>query len=705
MSEIKIIIDGIECKAQSGETILDIATANGIYIPTLCYDESVAKYGACGLCLVEGEGLPKLMRACSTIPADGWVLHTDSDRVLRARKVALELLMSDHDGDCKGPCSLNCPAGTDCMAYVKEIAKGNYHEAVKIIKEKFPFPASIGHVCPHPCEDACRRQYVEESISIAYLKRFAGLKDLEQDTFKPEVAPATGKKVAIIGGGPAGMTAAFFLRTFGHEVTVYDAMPDMGGMLRYGIPEYRLPKKIVDREVREIADLGVVLKNNVKIGKDISFEEIRKSADAVILAIGAWTSMKVGCAGEEAEGVLGGIDFLRCNILGMPNGMGKNVAIVGGGNTAMDACRSAVRLGAENVYVIYRRTRNEMPADDEEIEEAMEEGVQFKFLTNPAEIISENGHVKQVKLQVMELGEPDASGRRSPVPVEGKFEILDVDTIIAAIGQKVDPSGFEVELNRKGIIAADESTFRTNLEDVFAVGDATNKGAGIAIAAIGEANKAAAVVDSCLKGEEVPYRKPYYSERDLETVKAELASREKQPRVKVPKRPAEERKHDFKDIVIELSEEEVMKEASRCLECGCHDFHECTLIDCANCGRLHALCEGVSTTQAMKALEIDPSRLAGELHPGFVETKLETIERNQSKCVLCNLCVRTCDEVAKKGILGLVGRGFTTVIKPEFNTPEMIAVCKDCHKCVDICPTGSLRLLRPVDGRKHMQIL
>ncbi|MBR2696692.1 MAG: FAD-dependent oxidoreductase [Parasporobacterium sp.] len=675
MSEIKIIIDGIECKAQSGETILEIARANGIYIPTLCHDESVAKYGACGLCLVEGEGLPKLMRACSTIPADGWILHTDSDRVLRARKVALELLMSDHDGDCKGPCSLNCPAGTDCMAYVNEIAKGNYHDAVRIIKEKFPFPASIGHVCPHPCEDACRRQYVEESISIAYLKRFAGLKDLEKDTWKPEVAADTGKKVAIIGGGPAGMTAAYFLKTYGHQVTVYDAMPDMGGMLRYGIPEYRLPKAVVDREVKEIEDLGVVLKNNVKIGKDLTLDEIRKEADATILAIGAWTSTKVGCPGEDAEGVLGGIDFLRANILGKPEEIGKSVAIVGGGNTAMDACRSAVRLGAENVYVIYRRTRNEMPADDEEIDEAIEEGVQFKFLTNPAEIISENGHVKEIKLQVMELGEPDASGRRSPVPVEGKFETLQVDTVIAAIGQKVDPEGFGVELNKKGIIAADETTFRTNLEDVFAVGDATNKGAGIAIAAIGEANKAAAVVDSYLNGELIPYRKPFVSERDLETVKKELAEKEKKARIKVPKRPAEERKRDFKDIVIELSEEEVMVEASRCLECGCHDYKECTLIECANC------------------MEICPSRLKGEIHPGFTETKLITIERNQNKCVLCNLCVRTCDEVTGKGILGLVGRGFTTVIKPEFNDPETISGCKDCHKCFDICPTGALKLL------------
>lgn len=677
MSEIKITIDGIECTGKSGETILDIARENGIYIPTLCHHENVALYGACGLCLVEGEGLPKLMRACSTYPADGWVLHTDSERVLRARKVALELLMSDHDGDCKGPCSLECPAGTDCMAYVKAISKGEYHEAVRIIKEKFPLPASIGHVCPHPCEDACRRQYVEEPISIAYLKRYAGMKDLEKGTWKPEIAPATGKKVAIVGGGPAGLTAAYFLKTYGHDVTIYDAMPNMGGMLRYGIPEYRLPKQVVDREVKEIEDLGVVMKNNVKVGEDITLDDIRKDADATIIGIGCWESTGVGCPGDDAEGVLGGIDFLRRNILGTPDDIaGKNVAVVGGGNTSMDACRSAVRLGAKNVYVIYRRTRNEMPADDIEIEEAIEEGVQFKFLTNPAEVISENGKVKAIKLQIMELGEPDESGRRKPVPVEGKFETLEVDNVIAAIGQKVAPEGVGVALTDRGVIASDDSTFLTNLPDVFAVGDAIKTGERIAIAAIGTANKAADVVDSFLKGELIPYRKPFYSKRkDIEAIKEELSGREKQPRAKVPVRPASERKNDFKDIIVDLSEEDVKKEASRCLECGCHDYADCTLIECANC------------------MEICPGRLAGEQHPGFREERLVVIERNQSKCVLCNLCVRTCDENAGKGILGLVGRGFTTVIKPEFNDPQTIAGCKDCQLCADICPTGALRII------------
>ena len=259
MSEIKVIIDGIECVGQAGDTILQIAAKAGIYIPTLCHHESVAKYGACGLCVVEAEKSPKLMRACATTAGDGMVIRTNSPRIAQARKIALELLMSDHEGDCKGPCHLNCPARTDIQGYVKQIALGNDKEAVRIIKEKIPMPASIGRVCPHPCEEKCRRGLVEQPLSIAYLKAFAADNDMASaDPFKPAVAKATGKKVAIIGGGPAGLSAAYQLAVKGHAVTVLDMMPEMGGMLRYGIPEYRLPKKaVLDREIAHFEKMGI----------------------------------------------------------------------------------------------------------------------------------------------------------------------------------------------------------------------------------------------------------------------------------------------------------------------------------------------------------------------------------------------------------------------------------------------------------------
>ncbi len=675
MDKIKISIDGKEIFAENGKTVLEIATENNIEIPNLCYNKSLKTYGACGLCVVEAEGNPKLLRACATVATDGMVIKTGTERVLRARKIALELIMSDHVGDCKGPCSLNCPAHTDVQGYLKEIALGNDKKAVEIIKEKIPIPASIGRVCPHPCEANCRRKFVEEPLSIAYLKAFAADNDLSsEEPFVPKKAEPTGKKVSIIGGGPAGLTAAYYLCLYGHEVTVYDAMPEMGGMLRYGIPEYRLPKQVLRKEISLIENLGVLMKNNVSIGKDVSFEDMRKKSDAVLIAAGAWKSTKIGCPGEELSGVISGIDFLREVNFGKTPEIGKNVAVIGGGNTAMDACRTALRCGAKNVYVIYRRTRAEAPAEDIEIEEAIEEGVTFRFLTNPAEIIGENGKVKALKLQIMELGEADSSGRRKPVPVPGKFETLEVNTVISAIGQRFDSFGFEsIGLTEKGTVLAEEKSCRTNIEGVFAAGDATNKGAAIAIEAIAEANLAAKAIDAYLNGIPFEYFEPYYSKKAVS--EKDFSEREKIKRTKMPVRNPIERRKNFDEVILGFKEAEARNEAKRCLEGGCHDFKDCKLIRFAN------------------LQPIFPKRFCGEKHESFVERKLVSIERDQGKCILCNLCVRTCKEEAEKGILGLVGRGFKTVIRPEFENSEAADFCKNCKKCAEICPTGALKII------------
>lgn len=678
---LKVTINGRSCTGTVGQTLLEIAENNGIAIPNLCHNDQLEHYGGCSLCVVEVEGSPKLLRACATEAVDGQVIYTESERVVRTRKTTIELLMSDHDGDCRGPCVLKCPASVNAQGYVQAIAKGNDREAVRILKERLPIPASIGRVCPHPCEGGCRRQMVEESISIAYLKYFAADNVIAAGGYLPAKAAASGKRVGIIGGGPGGLSAAYYLSLKGHRVTLVDAMPQMGGMLRYGIPEYRLPKKVLDEEIAEIASLGVEMRNNFRIGTDESFEEFNSHYDAVILAIGAWKSMPIGCPGEELEGVLGGIDFLRQVALGEKPDIGDKIAVVGGGNTAMDACRTAVRLGAKEVYVVYRRTENEMPAEQVEIDEAREEGVVFKFLTNPDVILGENGRVKEMKLQVMELGEPDESGRRRPVPVPGKFEVLPVTCVIAAIGQKANVTGFDgVELNSKGIISADETSYRTSMPDVFAVGDATNGGASIAIEAVGEARRCAKVVDLYLNGMMVPYRKTYLSVKDVPSDYFENYT--KLPRTKMAVRPPEERKHDFEEINLGFTEAEARSEAARCLDCGCYDFEECKLIRCAN------------------LYEIKPERvrrLKGKVHPSYKEKRLISIERDQGKCILCGQCVRICSDVVGKGILGMMGRGFDTTIRPEFLTGDTVRACLDCLECADACPTGSLRICENED--------
>ncbi|MDR0223414.1 MAG: FAD-dependent oxidoreductase [Oscillospiraceae bacterium] len=672
MEKIKLTVNGKEITADGGKSILEIARGADIEIPALCHDGRTEVYGSCGLCAVEIEGVSRLFRACSTYAADGMVIKTDTERVRKNRKVALELLLSDHTGDCKPPCSLACPAGTDCQGYARLIADGDYRGAWDLIREKIPFPASIGRVCPRPCEEACRRQLAEEPMAIADLKKFAGDYFGAASPPPKKASPPTGKKAAVIGGGPGGLSAAYYLRLKGHDVTVFDMMPEAGGMLRYGIPEYRLPKDILRRETDLIVQAGVNIKTGVKVGRDVTLGELRGQYDAVIVAVGAWNSTGLRCPGEGLGGVIGGIDFLRGVAENRPVSIGAKIAVIGGGNTAMDACRTAKRLGAKEVCVVYRRTRGEMPAEELEIAEAEEEGINFRYLAAPVEVIGENGKAKAIRLQIMELGEPDKSGRRAPVPIPGKEEILPIDTVISAIGQKPDLSGFEeIEKTGRGTVFADERTFATNLTGVFAVGDATNKGADIAVSAIGEGGKCAEIADAFLSGGDVFLKTPYLVKS--EKTAADFADVAKRPRVKPKYRPAAQRARDFKEINETVSEEEARKEAARCLECGCGDYYGCKLIKYAG------------------EYEVRPERFGGTARRHKVpEDDHPEIIRNPEKCILCGLCVRICDEVEGISALGFCGRGFDTVVKPAFDKRLRDTECNSCGKCAEACPTGAI---------------
>ena len=685
MKKYRLNIDGKEVLGIPGQTILEVAQENDIYIPTLCYDDRTEIYGSCGLCVCEVEGYPELCKACATEIEPNMIIRTRTERVIESRKTNLELLVSDHVGDCRPPCVTACPAETDCQGYVGLLANGEFEKALEVVKDRIPLPACLGRVCPHPCEDACRRRFIDEPVSIQWLKRFLADTDLdkEDDRFIPTIGEDTGKSVAVIGAGPMGLSAAYFLRQKGHKVTVFESMPKGGGMLRYGIPEYRLPKDVIDDEIKTIEDMGVNFRYNIMVGVDIPFKTIRSDYDAVLMGIGAWESTGVGCPGEDSKGVIGGIDFLRKVVRNEPVDIGKRVAIVGGGNTAMDACRTAIRLGAEKVYNIYRRTKAEMPADLVEIEEAEEEGVIFKNLTNPKEIIpGEDGRVCQVELQVMELGEPDASGRRRPMPIEGKTELIDIDTMILAIGQAVDASmfGSELERTRKGAIKYNTKTFRTSIPGVFAGGDCGNDKISIAVEAIADARKASEMIHAYLNGEDEEYKDDFVVTRVKDELPFEaFENRERMCRPEMDQLSPEERRDNFIEVIPRgYTEEDAVMEASRCLECGCQTYYNCKLIALAN------------------EYNVEPERFEGEKNIVEIKEEHPFISIDPNKCILCGLCVRACDQVMGVGALGFVNRGFETVVRPNMDKPLLKSGCISCGQCVSVCPTGAIREKQPL---------
>ncbi|MDR2017270.1 MAG: NADH-quinone oxidoreductase subunit NuoF [Syntrophobacterales bacterium] len=470
------------------------------------------------------------------------------------------------------PCQNACPADQNAWGYVTLLSEGRFEDAIAVIKEGNPFPAVCGRVCVHPCETKCRRQQVDEPVAICSLKRFAA--DLDMNSFapyRPKLEESRDGKVAIIGSGPAGLTAAYYLATKGYKVTVFESLPVPGGMLAVGIPEYRLPKEILNAEVKTITDLGVEIKYNTAIGKDITIEKLLADGyGAVLMATGAHKGQKLGLPGDDGEGVIDGATFLRNLNLKKPVKVEGRVAVVGGGNVAIDAARSALRLGATDVFILYRRDKEGMPAYEEEIEEAEHEGVKIHTLVAPKSLVMKNGKVSGIECVRMTLGKFDKSGRRTPTPIVGSEFTLDVDVVVAAIGQTPDLSyinGDGVAVSGSGTIdVKDMKTLATSKDGVFAAGDVV-RGPATVVEAIGDGKKAAMAIDKYLGGDGL--LKDTFREKLVNLVVSynEEEYQNERERLETQTVPLSERYKNFKEVVLPYPSKSAVEEAKRCLHC------------------------------------------------------------------------------------------------------------------------------------------
>jgi len=677
---IKLTVDGKKITAKEGQTVLEAAIENGIYIPNLCYHPNLNPIGGCRLCIVEINGMRGFPISCYTEVAQGMVVKTNTKKLQQLRQNLVWLILSNYpkdiplstqlkkivdyigvenilfryvskhrdlpifsddplfirdlnrcilcgrcvricqevrgvgaiglinrgietfvgtgdnsslkDNECKFcracvevcpsgaltdkeeikdeerdekllPCKTNCPAGTDIPHYVRLIAEGRIQDSIEVIRQKFPFPHTLGLVCHHPCEDGCSRSEINEPISIRELKRFVAEHDNRRWKKKIIIGKNTGKKIAVIGAGPAGLTAAWFLRLKGHNVTVFEMHSQPGGMLKAGIPDYRLPPEVLEKEIKDITDVGVKIKTDTKIE---SMDELFKQGyDAIFLSLGASLGTKMGLEGEEDPRVLDGINTLKKINFGEKVDIKGNVAVVGGGNVAIDVARSSLRIGAKKVTIIYRRTRREMPAYEHEIEDALDEGIEIMYLTNPQKIIPGKDKLT-VECIRMELGEPDKSGRRRPVPVNDSEFILEFERLIIAIGQKSDiPKKFGVNHDEKGRVIVDEKTLVTSMKGVFAGGDLVSGPASV-IEAIQMGRTAASSIDKYLGGNGEIEQELITDEEENPYIGREEGFADRK-RVINKKMPVKERLHDFSQVEFCLDEKSAVEEAERCLRC------------------------------------------------------------------------------------------------------------------------------------------
>ena len=705
---IRIEVDGRVVEGFEGQTILEVCRDNGIEIPTLCYEPKLPGFGACRMCVVDVEGEEHPPISCSQRAEPEMVVKTQTDEVRRLRRTNLELIFSDHNAYCLPPCQNKCPSHIDIPGFLKANAEANFRESTRIFKRTIPFPSVLGRVCPAPCEEHCRRDEVDEAIAIRDSHRYAGdqvLKSMLDDGEDPpvpfEMQPKSGRKAAVIGSGPAGMAAAYYLLIAGHDVTVFERDPAPGGMLRYGIPQYRLPKvEVLEAEYESVTRLGGRIVCNAGLGTDFGLDDLQNQGfDAVVVAIGCYETNKLGVPGEDAAEVLDGLEYLRTATLGLPypGHAGKRVVVVGGGFTSMDCSRTSIRQGAAEVTLVYRRDMKDMPAAGE-VHEAIEEGVTAIFQAGPTRVITDKqGKVTGIEFIRMKPGEPDASGRRRPEPAPGTEFTIPCDRVLLAIGQGpqldwIGPGSEGPQATKQRRLKADAVTFQTDRAGVFGTGD-VRVGAATVVQAVAEGRRSAYAVDAYLKGLDLTAIK---TRQQLAEPQPEFlsivpfTSEQKEPRYRLKAMEAAVRNKSYIEYEIPYSREEAMAESTRCLQCTCEAIGFCDL------RRL-----GIEYGTTLKTLEpqnhqgagyrsVTENRFTGTNHDYIRDDSHAFILREPSRCIDCGRCAQVCAEVVGAACYDFMRIGFDTLVTTPLDMSLNDTPCVSCGRCAETCPTGAL---------------